>query len=168
MSTATQDQELAHPAARATHALYEAAGIAHSMIVSLDFRIDGLNLSELLCGIAEDVAAIYQDNEAKATELAEQREELCRMAQYIVRLEEANTRHVIAASDLKTRLARAAENNEELYRLTSHAVGDATERHLIVARNRALLDLEIPVPPVRSAAISTPTHYGAPRAAATH
>jgi hypothetical protein len=48
------------------------------------------------------------------------------MAQYIVRLEEANTKHLLTLADLKTRLARAAENNEELYRLTSHAVGDAT------------------------------------------
>lgn len=162
MTTPTQDRELSHPAARAIHAILTVLGMLW------DKETDFVAVIALVEGMSADVTALYVDGEAKAADLAELREELCRMAQYIVRLEDANTRHMITESDLKTRLARAAENNEELYRLTSHAVGDATERHLIVSRNRALLDLEIPLPPVKAVAITTPTHYGAPRAAASH
>lgn len=165
-------RELSHPAARAAHALLEANRLVSAALVAYSPAESAFTLAEslarLIVPVPEDIAALYADGEAKAADLAELRDELCRMAQYIVRLEDANTRHMITESDLKTRLARAAENNEELYRLTSHAVGDATERHLIVSRNRALLDLEIPLPPVKAVAISTPTHYGAPRAAASH
>jgi hypothetical protein len=166
------ERELSHPAARAVHAVYAAVRLADGVVVhaatlaQADERCG--EIIRVLENTTEDIAALYVDNEAKAAEMANLLGELCRMAQYVVRLEDANTRHVLTESDLKTRLARAAEENEELYRLTNHEVGDATTRHLAVTRIRALLDLDTPLPPRKSSAISTPTHYGAPRPAATH
>lgn len=168
MTAATQYRELSHPAARATHAVYEATRIAADVSAHPMSCGRGAAIADLMEEVAADVAALYQDTVTKDEQLADLREEACRMAQYIVRLENADSTKMQAIIDLKTRLARAAEENEALYRLTNHEVGDATVRHMAVTRIRDLLDLETPLPPRPATRISTPTAFGAPRAAATH
>jgi hypothetical protein len=129
---------------------------------SLMVAIQEAPLSEdRLTEAARYIAAIVQNNDdlrAACTELARDK----------VALEELDTKRVLVIADLKSRLLRAAEENEALYQDTNHEVGIATERHLRVMRIRALLDLETPLPPRRPAAISTTSHNGAPHRAATH
>lgn len=153
------DADLQHPAARAAHAAHECA-----LLLAAG---PGSQVAALLEAIGEDVVALYQDNEAKDGQLADLREEGVRMAQYIVRLEEADTKHLLTISDLKTRLARAAEEIESLYAMTHHEVGDATARHIAVVRTRDLLDLNTPIPVRAAPRISAPApSYAPPRSVA--
>lgn len=172
MTATTQDRELSHPAARIAHAAYAAALVAAGLCTPGDdggsAAEDGEEINTLLEHVMDDLAALYQDSAAKDGQLADLREEGVRMAQYIVRLEDADTKHMLAIAELKTRLARAAAEIEDLYASTNHEVGHATERHLQVLRAKTLLDVDTPLPPRRAVTISTPTPYGAPRVAASH
>lgn len=123
---------------------------------------DAPHLAERLTDVSAFVATLHQEIAAKTAELREQRVEMVRMAQTIAALEaslrtaeQLNVERVGTIVTLKTRLARAAEENEALYRLTNHEVGDATTRHLAVTRVRDLLDLATPLP-LRTAVAGSP------------
>jgi hypothetical protein len=169
MSAAVQD----HPAGRATHALisakrYLSAALAnyspHDSIYTLAQVV-----AELLDAAAEDVAATYQSYDEVLANNALLLAGNIQRDKDLLAMERLDTARVLMIADLKTRLSRAAEEVEALYRLTNHEVGDATERHLVVTRARTMLDLATPLPPRLSGLtpVSQSTN-GAPRAAATH
>ena len=124
---ATTDAGLSHPATRAVHAVNNARQIA-AVIVG----IDGRNLGELLAYVPADIAALQTMLECQAEQLADLREEGCRMAQYIVRLENADTTKTQSIVDLTTRLAVASRDVEQLLQRASIRLqGEATDFNAI-------------------------------------
>lgn len=153
MTATTQDRELSHPAARAVHAVYEATIVAICMrnvpgYGAGDATEDGAQILTLLEHVMEDIAAIYQDNEAKAAESAEQREEMCAMARRIASLEadtlameKLDTHRVAVISCLKTRLAVASRDVEQLLQRASIRLQGETTDFNSIRGLRDVLDL---------------------------
>lgn len=152
MNATAQDRTLSHPAARAALAVFEAARIAAGLCTPGEdggsVAEDGEEINTLLEHVMDDVAAIYQDNEAKAAELAEQREEMCAMAQTIASLEadalameRLDTHRVAVISSLKSRLAVASRDVEQLLQRASIRLQGETTDFNSIRGLRDVLDL---------------------------
>jgi chromosome segregation ATPase len=110
---------LTHPAARSVHAVNNALQIINGMIEASrtnaqSLRMDASDLRRLIEEVPADIAALYQDNEAKAAEILELQKQGVREKQYIDRIEDRNTalnELLIAANN---RLAAASREVEQL------------------------------------------------------
>lgn len=139
-----EEVTLTHPASRAGHSINNALQILNLIVASTtantqSLRMDASDARRLVEAAMPDIAALQQLLDRQERVLAELREEGVRMAQYIVRLEDAESRRVQEVAALREQVTTATRLAESLYEATNADVGLAAVRHSRVLRLRAAL-----------------------------
>lgn len=144
MTATTQDRELSHPAARAAQAIVAAMSYAREITRYApplsDQSMLASDFAQILEGTAEDIAALYQDIEAKDAQLAALRESCCDLAQDKVALEHLDTKRVAEITELKNRLAMASRDVEQLHQRASIRLQAETSDFNLIRDVRDTLD----------------------------